>query len=120
MLGAQHRARATAVRKHIAFCLDLAYGHIYPSLGIASELVRREYEVSYAVPDSFAAKIRESGANPRRFEPPLNYRSTLYPLAITNDGRYDFGDENGEFMRRLLKVRSESTTSSMALLKSMY
>lgn len=110
--------RPKAVRKHIAFCLDQAYGHIYPTLGIASELITRGFDVSYPVSDSFANKIMQIGAEPKRFEPVLNYRLELYPAALKKDGSYDFSD--GSFARRLLSLRAESTRLSMKLLESLY
>jgi len=50
--------------KHVLFFLAPQYGHISPSLGMAMELARRGYNVSYTVPESFAPLILSSGACP--------------------------------------------------------
>ncbi|MFJ3499589.1 MULTISPECIES: macrolide-inactivating glycosyltransferase [unclassified Streptomyces] len=56
---------------HIAMFSIAAHGHVNPSLEVIRELVARGHRVSYAVPESFAAKVAEAGATP------VVYTSTL-------------------------------------------
>ncbi|MFC8174286.1 MULTISPECIES: macrolide-inactivating glycosyltransferase [unclassified Streptomyces] len=56
---------------HIAMFSIAAHGHVNPSLEVIRELVARGHRVSYAVPESFAAKVAETGATP------VVYTSTL-------------------------------------------
>ncbi|MEW1905844.1 macrolide-inactivating glycosyltransferase [Streptomyces sp. NPDC086147] len=56
---------------HIAMFSIAAHGHVNPSLEVIRELVARGHRVSYAVPESFAAKVTEAGATP------VVYTSTL-------------------------------------------
>ncbi|WP_432085901.1 macrolide-inactivating glycosyltransferase [Streptomyces sp. bgisy095] len=56
---------------HIAMFSIAAHGHVNPSLEVIRELVARGHRVSYAVPESFAAKVAETGATP------VLYTSTL-------------------------------------------
>lgn len=58
-------------RSHIAMFSIAAHGHVNPSLEVIRELVARGHRVTYAIPESFAGKVAETGAEPRV------YRSTL-------------------------------------------
>ncbi|MEV6549040.1 macrolide-inactivating glycosyltransferase [Streptomyces sp. NPDC051597] len=58
-------------RAHIAMFSIAAHGHVNPSLEVIRELVSRGHRVSYAIPESFAAKVAATGAEP------VVYRSTL-------------------------------------------
>lgn len=51
-------------RRHIAIFTFPAAGHVYPMLGICSELVKRGYHVTYATTDHYAHRIRQTGAEP--------------------------------------------------------
>ncbi|MCP9205785.1 macrolide-inactivating glycosyltransferase [Streptomyces sp. NEAU-Y11] len=50
---------------HIAMFSIAAHGHVNPSLEVIRELVARGHRVTYAIPESFAAKVAETGAEPR-------------------------------------------------------
>lgn len=58
-------------RAHIAMFSIAAPGHVNPSLEVIRELVARGHRVSYAIPESFADRIAETGAEP------VVYKSTL-------------------------------------------
>jgi MGT family glycosyltransferase len=55
-------------RTHVAIFTLPGNGHVYPTLGICSELVNRGYRVTYATTEGFAGKIRETGAQPVIFQ----------------------------------------------------
>lgn len=48
-----------------------AAGHVNPSIEVIRELVARGHRVTYAIPESFAEKVAETGADP------VTYTSTL-------------------------------------------
>ncbi len=54
-----------ARRPHIAMFSIAAHGHVNPSLDVIAELVARGNRVTYAIPESFAHKVAEVGAEPR-------------------------------------------------------
>jgi UDP:flavonoid glycosyltransferase YjiC (YdhE family) len=56
-------------RKHIAFCLEQAYGHLIPTFGIALELKKRGHKVSYAVNANLAPMIQRLDVVPLVFDP---------------------------------------------------
>jgi demethyllactenocin mycarosyltransferase len=60
---------------HIAFFSIPAAGHVNPTLGAVSELVRRGHRVSYAVPAPYAAAVTEAGARV------VGYRTTMADFA---------------------------------------
>lgn len=64
--------KQSMTQKHVAFIVESSYGHIVPTLGIASELIRRGYRVSYAVNEHFAPKILQLGAQPVVYQPLCN------------------------------------------------
>jgi UDP:flavonoid glycosyltransferase YjiC (YdhE family) len=104
---------------HIAFCVDHAYGHINPTLGIASELLRRGHTASYAVSGSFADVIRKVGARPVVFEP-VDYRSAVYPLALQKDGSYDLSRHNSSLSAVVNDIMTKRTQSSFEQLQALY
>src|SRR5690349_10333249 len=75
----------TMQRGHISFVLESAYGHILPTLGIASALVKRGYHVSYAVSKEFAGGIEKIGAEAIVYCP-LDYRIDAIPKALEYQG----------------------------------
>lgn len=106
---------ASMRRKHIAFCVDQAYGHIKPSLGIAAELARRGHLVSYSVPTAFVELVESTGARAVVYEP-LMYRSELYPSALQQDGSYDLS----RFATRAEAMTKRKTESSLRQLRILY
>ncbi|WP_415949008.1 macrolide-inactivating glycosyltransferase [Streptomyces sp. KLOTTS4A1] len=50
---------------HIAMFSIAAPGHVNPSLEVIRELVARGHRVTYAIPESFAEKVAEAGAEPK-------------------------------------------------------
>jgi MGT family glycosyltransferase len=57
-------------QRHIAVFTPLMGGHIYPALGVCSELVRRGHHVTYPTTESHAARIRQAGVTPIEFVAP--------------------------------------------------
>lgn len=105
--------------KHVAFCLDQAYGHLKPTLGIAKELLRRGHRVSYSVSANLSAIVQSVGATAVVFEP-LVYRSEVYPLALQKDGSYDLSKTNARFAERGLELRKQKTANSLAQLQRVF
>ncbi|GAA0896469.1 macrolide family glycosyltransferase [Streptomyces asiaticus] len=52
---------------HIAMFGIAAHGHVNPSLEVMRELVARGHRVTYAIPESFAEKVAETGAEPKTY-----------------------------------------------------
>jgi glycosyltransferase, MGT family len=50
--------------RHIAVAATLGNAHLYPVLGLCSELVKRGHRVTFPVNDQYAPVVRKSGANP--------------------------------------------------------
>lgn len=49
-------------RLHIAVFTPLVTGHVYPALGLCSELMARGHRVTFPTDEVFAARIRQAGA----------------------------------------------------------
>ncbi|GAA3066318.1 hypothetical protein GCM10010464_33310 [Pseudonocardia yunnanensis] len=49
---------------HILMVSVGAHGHVNPNLPVIAELVDRGHRVTYAIPESFAATVRSTGATP--------------------------------------------------------
>ena len=56
-------------RHHIAIFTNLGHGHVYPTLGVCTELVRRDYRVTYVTNEYYSEQIRQTGAEPVIFAP---------------------------------------------------
>ena len=73
-------------RKHVAFCLEQAYGHIIPTFGIALELKKRGHKVSYALNRLLAPMIQKLGMRAVIFDPPPEDREkTISAIVSEND-----------------------------------
>lgn len=55
-------------KRHIAVFTPPMGGHVYPALGICSELVSRGHRVTFPIGASLAARVREAGATAVEFE----------------------------------------------------
>lgn len=55
--------------QHIAIFTHMAAGHVYPVLGLCSELVSRGYRVTYPANERFSTNIRKTGATAPKFTP---------------------------------------------------
>jgi MGT family glycosyltransferase len=68
-------------RQHIAIFTLSGIAHVYPILGVCSELANRGYRVSYAAVRSDAARISQAGAEVITFQTPENrgVPSVRYP-----------------------------------------
>ena len=60
------------------------FPHIGPTLGLAQELTRRGYRVSYAAPEAFRSVIASAGATLLPYEPPFE------PLVAGSEDPIDF------------------------------
>ncbi|WP_406113213.1 macrolide-inactivating glycosyltransferase [Streptomyces sp. NBC_01014] len=80
-------------RAHIAMFSIAASGHVNPSIEVIRELVARGHRVTYAIPESFAGKVAETGAEP------VVYTSTL----PTDDDPEAWGTEVIEHIEPFLR-----------------
>jgi len=102
-------------QRHIAFCLEQAYGHIIPTVGVALKLMQHGHRVSYAVTEKFAPAIRSIGAYAAVIQP-LETRTKLLQRIDKGGGIYDF-EGNAEFAALLRKAR---TADALTQLESLY
>lgn len=57
-------------KRHIAVFTPFVGGHVYPALGVCSELASRGHLVTFPTNESYTARIREAGATPLEFNAP--------------------------------------------------
>ncbi len=57
-------------KRHIAVFTPPIGGHVFPTLGLCSELLSRGHRVTYPISAGFAAKVREAGVTAIEFEFP--------------------------------------------------
>lgn len=76
-------------RKHIAVFTPMATGHVYPPLGLCSELVARGHRVTYPTNERFAARINEAGAEAVNFRAlEISYPEKLFQSPSYDDCNY--------------------------------
>ena len=68
---------------HIAFLVPPLSGHISPTLGVVAELTARGHQVSYAVTDEYAVRVRQVGA-----------RCVGYPTTLRRAGHAPAGAQS--------------------------
>lgn len=64
--------------RHIAIFTPPIGGHVYPAVGLCSELISRGHRVTYPINEGFAASVRKSGATAIEFKVP-EFRSADKP-----------------------------------------
>lgn len=104
------------MRKHIAFIVESAHGHVNPTLGIASELVKRGYRVSHAVKDSFAARVTASGAEAKIYRPLETKLDLFREMAKDRSGEFlfDFSRVDlNQFSKESFQKESDNTLSQL-------
>jgi len=75
--------------KHIAVFTPLAAGHVYPALGVCSELVSRGHRVTYPTDERFVPRIRAAGAEPVEFKvPEIRHAEKVVRYPSPGDSRY--------------------------------
>lgn len=104
---------------HVAFFLEQAYGHVIPTLGVASELRRRGHRVSYAVNASLARGVTRCGARAVVFEP-METRTRVCQQTARSDGTHDFRLDNVELTSLLADLSVRRTEDSVAQLSELY
>lgn len=63
--------KSVSGRRDALFLIYPAYGHVLPSLGVISELVKRGWRVRAVTSDKFASLVDRAGATPLPFDPPV-------------------------------------------------
>jgi UDP:flavonoid glycosyltransferase YjiC (YdhE family) len=91
--------------RHVAFCLDQAYGNIIPTVGIALELMERDYRVSYTVAESFAPIIRKIGATPLVIAP-LDIRGKIHSVIVMENDCFKYDLEKLDYCTQLSAQRT--------------
>ena len=81
--------------RHILFISVQGHGHVYPSLGIVTELVRRGYRVSYVTTPLFADEVSAAGARV------LHYKSEFDTFHVPDV----VGQEDAEAQMHMVYVR---------------
>lgn len=105
--------------KHVSFCLEQAYGHIVPTLGISMELMRRGHKVSYAVTESFAPVVRGIGADVVVLKVAENRDKVIAELFKEND-HLQYSVQKEEFGGALRQLARERTEHSVRQLEALY
>ena len=105
--------------RHVAFFLEQAYGHVIPTLGVASELMRRGHRVSYAVHAGLAGGITRCGARAVVFEP-LETRTRVCQQTARSDGTHHFSLEDAGLRDLLTELSLQRTRDSAAQLRKLY
>jgi len=100
-------------KKHIAFFLEQAYGHIIPSLGITLELIRRGHRVSYAVTRDFAPAILRVGAQAVVIAP-LETRPKILAQVVRQQG---MAADGMAALKEIIRVKTED---SLVQLETLY
>ena len=78
-------------RKHIAFIVESAHGHIHPTLPITASLCNRGYRVTYAVTEYFKARVVANGGEAKIYKPLQTKVALFRELQRVNpDGQGDF------------------------------
>lgn len=76
-------------KRHFAVFTPLIGGHVYPALGLCSELVSRGHRVTYPTNAGFVARVREAGATAIEFEvPEVRYAATAIQDSMSDDCRF--------------------------------
>jgi UDP:flavonoid glycosyltransferase YjiC (YdhE family) len=99
------------LKKHVAFIVECVYGHIVPTIGIAVELRRRGYRVSYAVKGSFERRIVDSGLEAKIYRPLGNKLKFFNKLKA--DGTDLFNPPDANLWRGLQQEEAEDTLSQL-------
>lgn len=102
--------------KHIAFIVESAHGHINPTLGTASELVRRGYQVSHAVKDYFAPRVEACGSKAVVYKP-LEKKLSVFRQMYEGGGGdkfdFDFSDELLKHAKNIVRQESDDTLNQL-------
>jgi MGT family glycosyltransferase len=67
---------------HIAFFGSPSRAHVYPSLPIVAELVRRGHRVTYPINDEYTELVAATGAEPLSVETTLPVKGEPWPLDV--------------------------------------
>ena len=98
-------------KQHVAFVLESVYGHIVPTLGIAEELIREGYRVTYAVNNHFGPRIRSCGAESMVYQPLDNKLKFLQEMK--KSGIEPFSEASESFWKHLHQEETENTLSQL-------
>ena len=103
--------------QHVAFVLESVYGHIVPTVGIATELIHRGYRVSYAVKKLFESKISGIGAEAHIYQPLENKLKLFQEM---KEGGSFHAPMSPAAIDRILKFQQEETEDTLAKVMRLY
>jgi UDP:flavonoid glycosyltransferase YjiC (YdhE family) len=95
--------------QHIAFILESAHGHINPTLGIASQLTKRRYKITYAVKDYFAPRVRATGSEAVIYQPLENKLKLFRKIQSADRTYFDFEQMDRQESEALFRLELEDT-----------
>lgn len=75
-------------KRHIAVFTPLVGGHIYPALGLSSELVSRGHCVTYPIDETFAGRVRDAGVIALEFKAPEVKNVEMLFQDTSDDSRF--------------------------------
>lgn len=78
-------------KRHIAVFTPPIGGHVYPALGLCSELLSRGHRVTYPINAGFAARVREAGATAIEFKVPEMKAAEAPPQDLQSEDCEDWG-----------------------------
>ena len=109
-------------QKHVAFIVEPVYGHLVPTLGIASELLRIGYRVSYAIKEQFETRIHAIGAEALIYQPLENKVKMFHE--VRRKGTYYWGketiDRDEDLTNLGKKMWDEEVQDTFSKLESLY
>lgn len=107
-------------KRHVAFIVESAHGHVNPTLGTATELVRRGYRVSHAVKSYFAKRVEASGSEAHVYQPMEN-KLKIFKELQTGDGLGDFEfDFSGLDYSRYAEMEQQEIEDTVEQLENRY
>lgn len=99
-------------RPHVAIIVDSSHGHLYPTLGILSELISRGCQVSCAAGEYFSERIARSGGKPIVYNP-------LDPKSC--DAKFlQAGGDQATLLRIWKEYEQEELENALRQLESLY
>lgn len=108
------------MKKHIAFIVESAHGHINPTLGIASELVRRGHRVTHAVKENFAARVIASGAEATIYHPLETKLNLFQEMTHAPGGEFPFDFSRVDLDRFAKERFQQEVNDTLSQLQTLY
>jgi MGT family glycosyltransferase len=102
--------------RHIAVFTPPIGGHVYPALGLCSELLSRGHRVTYPITEDLAARVRQTGATPIEVKVP-EVRSEERTIRYSSP---EDTEEWGAFESNIVPWLIATAAAAVAQLKGFY